>query len=89
MIAIASDVVNVCVPLAPILINPKTDLTRPFLASSLGHLQERDAACRIWDELKDIRPEYSAEAHIGRLPFKDPTDAERFIEGLQKANLAE
>ena len=72
-----------------IQINPKTDLTRAFLASTLGHLHELDEARRIWAELKEINPEYSAEAHIGRLPFKDPKDAERFIEGLRKAGLAE
>jgi adenylate cyclase len=71
-----------------IQINPETDLTRAFLASALGHLNEPEEARRIWAELMDINPEYSAEAHIGRLPFQDPKDADRFLEGLLKTSLA-
>ena len=72
-----------------ISINPTTDLTRAFLASALGHLGHLDEASRIWRELMEINPEYSPEAHIGRLPFKDPADAETFIAGLRKAGLTE
>jgi hypothetical protein len=28
-----------------------------------------------------------AHAYIGRLPFRDPADAEKFIDGLRKASL--
>ena len=72
-----------------IAINPTTDLSRAFLASALGHLNERDEARLIWAELQEINPEYSPQAHIGRLPFKDSKDAEKFIEGLRKAGLAD
>jgi|GEM_PF-5555493 adenylate cyclase len=37
----------------------------------------------------DINPEYSPQAHIGRLPFKDPRDADAFLEGLRKAGLTD
>ena len=70
-----------------IAINQTTDLTRAFLASALGHLNQKDEAGRIWRELKEINPEYSPEAHIGRLPFKDPAVAETFIDGLRNAGL--
>ena len=72
-----------------IALNPTTDLTRAFLSSALGHLNDLDEARRIWRELKDINPEYSPQAHIGRLPFKDQADAETFIAGLRKAGLVE
>jgi adenylate cyclase len=72
-----------------ITINPTTDFSRAFLAAALGHLGRADEARRIWCELKEINPRYSAAAHIGRLPFRDPTDAEKFIDGLRKASLIE
>ena len=72
-----------------IAVNPTTDLSRAFLASTLGHLNDPVEARRIWRELKEINPAYSPVDHVGRLPFKDPADAEAFIEGLRKAGLAD
>jgi len=72
-----------------IAINPTTDLSRALLASALGHLGQRDEAHRCWRELKEINPGYSHVDHFGRLPFKDPADAEKFTEGLRKAGIAE
>ena len=68
---------------------PKTDLSRAFLASALGHLGRLDEARQIWRELKEINPRYSYVDHIGRLPFKDPADAEKITDGLRKAGLVE
>ena len=64
-------------------------LSRAFLASVLGNLGKLEDARRIWRELKEINPGYSHVKHIGRLPFKDPADAEKFTDGLRKAGLAE
>jgi adenylate cyclase len=55
----------------------------------LGHLGKADEAHRIWHELEEINPRYSFDDHIGRLPFKDPADAEKFGDGLRKAGLPE
>ena len=72
-----------------IAINPTTDLSRAFLSSALGHLGKLDEAREVWRELKGINPSYSHVEHIGRLPFRDPADAEKFTVGLRKAGLAE
>ena len=72
-----------------IAINPTTDLTRAFLASALGHLNLLDESRLIWRELMEINPDYSPVDHVGRLPFRDPEDAEKFIDGLGKAGLPE
>ncbi len=72
-----------------IAMTPSTDLSRAFLASALGHLGRLDEARQIWRELKEINPRYSYVDHFGRLPFKNPTDAHKFTDGLRKAGLAE
>ena len=72
-----------------IAITPTTDLSRAFLASALGHLGRKQEARRIWQELKQINPRYSYDDHFGRLPFTDPADVEKLIDGLRRAGLAE
>ncbi|WP_331374938.1 adenylate/guanylate cyclase domain-containing protein [Sinorhizobium chiapasense] len=71
-----------------IAVNPTTDLSRAFLASALGHLGKLDEAREVWRKLKEVNPGYSPLEHIGRLPFQDPGDAEKFTIGLRKAGLA-
>jgi adenylate cyclase len=51
-------------------------------------LDRIDEARQIWRELMEINPRYSYADHFGRLPFRDPTDAEKLTEGLRKAALA-
>jgi len=70
-----------------IAVNPTTDLSRAFLSSALGHLGKLYEACEVWRELREINPRYSPVEHIGRLPFREPSDAEKFILGLRKAGL--
>ena len=72
-----------------IAINPTTDLSRAFLASALGHLGRLEEAREVWHELEQINPKYSPAEHIGRLPFRDPADADKFTTGLRKAGLVE
>jgi adenylate cyclase len=66
---------------------PRTDLSRAFLASALGHLGRIDEARQIWRELKEINPKYSFDEHVGRLPFKNREDVDGIKEGLIKAGL--
>ena len=72
-----------------VAITPTTDLSRALLASALGHLGRAEEARQIWRELKEINPRYSYSDHFGRLPFRDPADADQFTEGLRKAGLVE
>ena len=67
---------------------PNTDLSRAFLASSLGHLGEIDEARRVWHELMEINPRYSLAEHLGRLPFQNQADVDRISKGLAMAGLA-
>ena len=66
---------------------PRTDLSRGLLVSALGHLGEIDEARRVWAELKHVNPNYSFAEHLARLPFNNPTDADRIKEGFTKAGL--
>ena len=72
-----------------IAITPTTDLSRALLASALGHLGRLEEARQIWRELKEINPRYSYVDHFGRLPFRNPADADKLTDGLRKAGLAE
>ena len=70
-----------------IVIDPTSDLSHSFLASVLGQLGRFDEARETWRKLMEINPDYSHAEHIGRLPFTDPADAEKFTDGLRKAGL--
>ena len=72
-----------------IALTPNTDLSRAFLACALGHLGKVEEVRQIWRELKEINPGYSYADHFGRLPFRNPADADKFIDGLRRAGLAE
>jgi adenylate cyclase len=72
-----------------IALTPNTDLSRAFLASALGHLGRLEEAREIWRQLKEVNPRYSYVDHVGRLPFQNPADADKFTDGLRKAGLAE
>ena len=71
-----------------ILLSPKTDLSRAFLAVALGHLGEAEEAGQVWRELMEINPKYSFAEHVGRLPFRNTADVDRLAEGLSKAGIA-
>jgi adenylate cyclase len=66
---------------------PGTDISRVYLASALGHLGEAEAARVIWAELMAIKPAYSLDAHLGRLPWHSPADEARIRDGLAMAGL--
>jgi adenylate cyclase len=72
-----------------ILRNPETDTSRVLLAASLGQMGLIDEAREAWREALDINPAYSLEHRRNVLPYKNPADFERIVEGLRKAGLPE
>ena len=70
-----------------ILRNPETDASRVLLAASLGQLGRIDEAREAWREALAVNPAYSLEQRRNVLPYKNPADFERIVEGLRKAGL--
>ncbi len=67
--------------------NPDTDVSRVLLAASYGHLGRFDEARVEWQEVFRINPDYSLEHRRKVLPYKNPSDFERVVDGLRKAGL--
>ncbi len=72
-----------------ILRNPETDTSRMLLAASQGQMGLIEEAHAAWRELLRINPAYSVEQRRSVLPYKNPADFERIVEGLRKAGLPE
>ncbi|MEE8248429.1 MAG: tetratricopeptide repeat protein [Alphaproteobacteria bacterium] len=69
--------------------NPRSDMTRTFLASLYGHTGRREEARRMWREALEINPDYSVD-HMRRvLPYRDPAWFDHFVGGLEAAGLPE
>ena len=65
---------------------PRTDLSRGFLAATLGHMGDLDGAQQVWNDLMKVNPGYSFTRHVDRLPMS-PADAQRIGDGLRAAGL--
>jgi adenylate cyclase len=70
-----------------IALAPRTDFSRAFLASALGHLGRPEEARQVWRELMEINPAYSFDVHMKRMPYQTASVIERFRDGLTKAGL--
>ena len=70
-----------------IRLRPETDISRVLLASALGHLGRPEEAQAAWAEVMKINPDYSIERKGRVLPYKNPADWNRFLDGLRKAGL--
>src|SRR5262249_17479610 len=66
---------------------PDTDISRVLLAACYGHLGRAEEAQTLWQEVLRINPDYSLEHRRRVLPYKDPADFERVVDGLRKAGL--
>ena len=67
--------------------NPETDVSRVLLAASYGHLGRAEEAKASWAEVLRVNPDYSLEHRRQILPYNDPRDFDRLVEGLRKAGL--
>ena len=68
---------------------PDTDASRVLLAASYGQMGRIDEAREAWREALVISPTYSLEQRRNVLPYKNPADFDRIVEGLRKAGLRE
>jgi adenylate cyclase len=67
--------------------NPNTDASRMLLASCYGHLGRTEDAQAVWAALLKVNPDFSVKQRARVLPYKNPEDFQRILEGLAKAGL--
>jgi adenylate cyclase len=69
--------------------DPETDASRVLLAACYGQMSMIEEAREAWREALHVNPAYSLEQRRKVLPYKNPDDFERVVEGLRKAGLPE
>jgi adenylate cyclase len=67
--------------------NPDSATSNALLASCYGHLGRIAESRAAWAEVMRISPNFSIERQRRILPFKNPDDFERRVEGLRLAGL--
>ena len=67
--------------------NPNSATSYALLASCYGHLGRIAESQAAWAEVMRIAPDFSIERQRRTLPYKNPDDFERRIEGMRKAGL--
>jgi adenylate cyclase len=67
--------------------SPDSATSLALLASCYGNLERMDDARAAWAQVMKIAPDFSIERQKRILPYKNPADFERRIEGLRKANI--
>jgi len=67
---------------------PNSETSLALLASCYGHLGMFDEARAAWAEVMKIAPDFSIERQRRVLPYKNPDDFERRVQGLRKANIS-
>ena len=66
---------------------PRSLPAHQFLAAIYSELGREEEARAEAAEVLRISPNFSLEVLRQRLPYKDPADLERFLDGLRKAGL--
>jgi adenylate cyclase len=67
--------------------NPDTDISRELLSACYGHLGRKEEARAEWQEVFRVNPDYSLEYRRTVVPFKNPGDFEKIVDGLRKAGI--
>ena len=67
--------------------NPQSETAYALLASCYGHLGRPEESRQAWQRALQINPDFSVERRRRVLPFRNPEDFERRVEGLRKAGL--
>jgi adenylate cyclase len=66
---------------------PDSDVSHVLLAACYGQVGRAEEARAAWREALRINPDYSIEHRRKILPYKNPADFERVVEGLRKAGI--
>ena len=67
--------------------NPNSETSYALLAACYGHLSRIAESRAAWAEVMRIAPNFSIDRRRRILPFKNPDEFERRIEGMRKAGL--
>jgi TolB-like protein/class 3 adenylate cyclase/cytochrome c-type biogenesis protein CcmH/NrfG len=67
--------------------NPDSDISRVLLAACYGCLGRAEDARAEWAQALRINPDYSLAHKRQVLPYKDPADFERIVDGLRRAGI--
>ena len=67
--------------------NPNSETSNALLAACYGHLGRIADAQAAWAEVMRIAPNFSIERQRRILPYENPDDFERRVEGMRKADL--
>ncbi len=66
---------------------PDSDISRVLLAACYGHLGLVEEAKAAWVEALRLNPDYSLDHRRQVLPYKNPADFEKIVDGLLKAGI--
>ncbi|MDV4158086.1 MULTISPECIES: adenylate/guanylate cyclase domain-containing protein [Rhizobium] len=67
--------------------NSQSETAYALLASCYGHLDRPEESRQAWEKALRINPDFSVERRRRVLPFRNPEDFNRRVEGLRKAGL--
>jgi adenylate cyclase len=67
--------------------NPQSETAHALLASCYYHLGLRDHCRQAWEQAVSINPKFSIERRRRVLPFRNPDEYERRVEGLRKGGV--
>lgn len=66
---------------------PHSDMSRFYLACLYGLTGRFDEARRYWQETLEVNPDFSVERLKQILPYKDPGQVDRLVDGLRQAGV--
>jgi tetratricopeptide (TPR) repeat protein len=67
--------------------NPRSETAYALLASCYGMLGRTEECRKAWDQTLQIRPDFSMERRRRVMPFRNPQDFERRVEGLRRGGV--
>ncbi len=67
---------------------PDTDISRGLLVSCYGHLGLVSEAKEEWARLLEVNPDYSIDRKGRVLPYRNPADWDRIVDGFRKAGVS-